>query len=74
MRLDYLGASFYLWKILLCHKYSLYQIDSSNKTSRDKYKTYLYDIIEEKYVYNNIPTIKECKKKIIERIEREYDL
>ena len=34
----------------------------------------VYDIIEENYVYNNIATIKECKKKIIERIEREYDL
>lgn len=30
----------------------------------------IYDILKAEYVYNNIPTIKECKK-IIERIERE---
>ena len=32
----------------------------------------VYDIIDEKYIYNNIKTIEECKKKIIERIERGY--
>lgn len=30
----------------------------------------VYDIIDEKYIYNNIKTIEECKKKIIERIEK----